>query len=320
MADETVEAGKPVLSVVVPMRNEADVLGIFLARLLPAMDAIGVGYEVVCVDDGSTDETWAKVREVESADPRIRGLRLSRNFGKELAMTAGLDAAKGDALVFIDADLQDPPELISDFYKLWQAGYQNVYGLRISRQEDSWAKRTSASLFYAVFNRLSSVPLPVNAGDFRLLGPEAVAALRRFKERHRFMKGLYAWIGFPSVAVPYERPCRAAGATKFNAARLFNFAVEGIASHSTTLLRLWTYVGILAVLLAALLGLWMIIEYFAFGRNPRGYYLNLFILLGFSSINFIMLGIIGEYVGRIYEEVKQRPLYILRSDDSEPTE
>ena len=305
------------ISIVVPMHNEEEVIEPFFDRLMPAVESVGVSFEVVCVDDGSSDNTWTMIHERETSDSRIRGLRLSRNFGKEIAMTAGLDSASGTAVVFIDADLQDPPELIEEFYRLWQAGYQNVYGLRVDRMQDSWAKRTTASMFYSVFNRVSNVPLPPHAGDFRLLGPDAVAAMRQFSERQRFMKGLYAWVGFDSIAVPYERPSRAAGKSKFNARRLWNFALEGIVSHSTVLLKLWTYIGLFAVFMSLILSVWMIIDYFVFDRNPEGYYLNILTLLGFSSLNFIMLGLIGEYVGRIYEEVKQRPLYLIRNEKSE---
>jgi glycosyltransferase involved in cell wall biosynthesis len=213
-------SASPIISVVVPMHNEVEVLPELLRRLLPVMERVEPDFEVVCVDDGSRDGTWKLIREYADRDKRIRPIRLSRNFGKEIAMTAGLDAAKGQAIVLIDADLQDPPELIEEFVKLWRQGYQNVYGLRASRAEDAYLKRVTAALFYDVFNKLSDIRLPPNAGDFRLLGPDVVAALKACDERQRFMKGLYAWVGFPSIAVPYERPARAAGNTKFSTMRL----------------------------------------------------------------------------------------------------
>jgi len=299
------------------MHNEQEVMHQLFGRLIPVMTEIAEPFEIVCVDDGSRDDTWRMLRLISVDEPRIRPLRLSRNFGKEIAMTAGLDAAQGEAVVFIDADLQDPPELIGEFVKLWRQGYQNVYGLRTKRAEDTISKRTTAGMFYSIFNHLSDTPLPANAGDFRLLGPDAVRALRACRERQRFMKGLYTWVGFASIAVPYERPARAAGQTKFSMFRLWNFALEGITSHSTVLLRAWTYVGLIAIAFGVLLGVWLLIEYFAFGRNPPGFYLTVFVVLGFSSLNFIMLGILGEYVGRIYQEVKNRPLYFLRNDDLE---
>ncbi|MBU1210691.1 MAG: glycosyltransferase family 2 protein [Alphaproteobacteria bacterium] len=305
----------PVISIIIPMHNEQEVMAELFARLVAVMEKIAEPFEIVCVDDGSRDRTWALLRQRAGEDDRVRPHRLSRNFGKEIAMTAGLDAARGQAVVFIDADLQDPPEIIEEFVKLWRQGYQNVYGLRTRRAEDTFAKRTTASLFYSVFNHLSDTPLPANAGDFRLLGPEAVKALRACRESQRFMKGLYTWVGFPSIAVPYERPARAAGQTKFSMFRLWNFALEGITSHSTVLLRAWTYIGLIAIAFGVLLGVWLLIEYFAFGRNPPGFYLTVFVVLAFSSLNFIMLGILGEYVGRIYQEVKKRPLYFLRDDD-----
>ncbi|KUO58447.1 MAG: hypothetical protein APF80_04975 [Alphaproteobacteria bacterium BRH_c36] len=308
-------AETPVLSIIIPMHNEEEVMAELFARLVPVMERIAEPFEIVCVDDGSRDRTWPLLKQRSARDDRVRPHRLSRNFGKEIAMTAGLDAARGQAVVFIDADLQDPPEIIEEFVKLWRQGYQNVYGLRTRRAEDTYAKRKTARLFYSVFNHLSDTPLPANAGDFRLLGPDAVRALRACRERQRFMKGLYTWVGFPSIAVPYERPARAAGQTKFSMFRLWNFALEGITSHSTVLLRAWTYVGLIAIAFGVLLGVWLLIEYFAFGRNPPGFYLTVFVVLGFSSLNFIMLGILGEYVGRIYQEVKKRPLYFLRDDD-----
>ena len=215
----------------------------------------------------------------------------------------------------MDADLQDPPELIPEFVKHWRHGYQNVYGVRVDRRHDTFLKRSTASLFYRIFNILSDTPMPPHAGDFRLLGPDAVKALRACRERSRFMKGLYSWVGFPGVAIPYERPPRKGGHTSFNSRRLWNLAMDGFISHSTILLRVWTYIGAIVILLTAGLGAWLLGEYFLFRRNPPGFYLTVILILGFSSFNFIMLGIIGEYIGRIYDEVKGRPLYFKRSDD-----
>jgi polyisoprenyl-phosphate glycosyltransferase len=308
-------AASPTVSVVVPLHDEAEVLPEFFRRLLPVLERVEPSFEVVCVDDGSRDGTWKLVREHASNDSRLRPIRLSRNFGKEIAMTAGIDAASGQAIVLIDADLQDPPELIEEFIKLWRQGYQNVYGLRAKRAEDSLLKRATASLFYGSFNLVGDVHLPSNAGDFRLIGPEVISALKACRERQRFMKGLYAWVGFPSIAVPYERPARAAGRTKFGLMRLWNFGLEGITAHSTVLLRAWTYVGLIVTLAMIALGAWLLYDYVTTGTNPPGFYLTIFVLMGFSALNFIMLGILGEYVGRIYQEVKNRPLYLLRNDE-----
>lgn len=304
------------ISVVVPVYNEEDSIGEFLSRLIPVLNSLGTGYEIVFVDDGSRDGTWQTI-QTHGSKGRIRSLRLSRNFGKEIALAAGLDAAKGDAVVFIDADLQDPPELIAEFVTLWRSGFQNVYGLRINRDRDPWAKRLTASMFYRVFNWLSDTKIPLNAGDFRLIGPDVVEAIRACRDKRRFMKGLYAWVGFPSVAVPYERPARACGRSKFGAIKLFSLAMDGIISHSTAPMRAWTWVGLLCVGAAALLGLTLLIQYFVSDNNaPSGFYMTAMVIMGFSSLNLITLGIMGEYVGRIYGEVKDRPLYLLRDDAS----
>ncbi len=312
-------AGDVVLTVIVPAYNEEDAIPAFVERLRPVLDALSLGSEVLFVDDGSTDRTWAAVAACRRADPRFRGLRLSRNFGKEIAMTAGLDAARGAAVVFIDADLQDPPELIAEFVALWRGGYQNVYGLRVRRGTDAAAKRVTAGLFYRLFNLLADVRLPAHAGDFRLIGEDVVRAVRACRDRQRMMKGLFAWAGYPSVAVPYVRPERVAGRTKFGPLRLVALAFDGIAAHSTVPLRAWTWLGIGCVAGAVLLGLWVLLEYLLAPDRaaPAGFYVTLLVVLGFSSLHFVMLGVLGGYLGRIYNEVKDRPLYLLRDDDPE---
>ena len=305
----------------VPVYDEEDVIDQFLPRLLPVLAALSTGYEVLFVDDGSRDGTWRAIQGHCRCNQRIRGLRLSRNFGKEIALAAGLDAAQGEAVVFIDVDLQDPPELIADFVKLWRSGYQNVYGLRVNRDRDSWVKRLTAALFYRVFNWVSDTKIPLNAGDFRLIGPEVAEAVRACRDRRRFMKGLYAWVGFPSVAVPYERPARASGRSRQGAKKLLSLAMDGLVSHSTAPLRAWFWLGLLCVAGAALLGLTMLIQYFIADRDPpTGFYMTAMIILAFSSLNFLTLGIMGEYLGRIYSEVKDRPLYLVREDDADASE
>ena len=312
------------ISVVVPVYDEEGSIDQFLARLLPVLAGLGVRHEVLFVDDGSRDGTWQAIqRHCRSVGPdgagaRIRALRLSRNFGKEIALAAGLDAAHGDAVVFIDVDLQDPPELSADFVKLWRSGYQNVYGLRVNRRRDSWMKRLSAALFYRVFNWMSDVKIPPDAGDFRLIGPEVVKAVRACRDRRRLMKGLYAWVGFPSVAVPYERPERAVGRSKLTAVKLLSVAMDGIVSHSTAPLRAWTWLGLLCVAGAATLGATLLVEWFIGRRDPpTGFYMTALVVLAFSSLNFLTLGIMGEYLGRIYGEVKDRPLYLVRDDHAD---
>jgi glycosyltransferase involved in cell wall biosynthesis len=300
------------ISVVVPMHNEQEMIDPLFARLLPVMEKIGRPFEIVCVDDGSRDKTHQLMEALCQSDPRIKLIKLSRNFGKEVAVTAGLDHIEYEAAVIIDADLQDPPELIETFVEHWQKGFQNVFGVRISRNEDTFLKRWTAEKFYSVFNTLSEMDLPQNAGDFRLLGPDVLKGLKQLKERRRFMKGLYAWVGYPSIGVPYERPARFAGQTKFSFFKLWNFAIEGIASHSSSILRVWTYVGLFAVFCSVMMGLWLLIDFALYRENPRGFYLLTFIVMAFSSLNFVMLGIMGEYIGRIYEEVKERPLYLVQ--------
>ena len=306
------------ISIVVPAYNEASTIDTFLSRLIPVLESLDVGAnEVIFVDDGSTDETWPIIQASIAGRSNIRALGLSRNFGKEAALSAGLDQASGDAVVLIDADLQDPPELIAEFVKLWRAGYQNVYGLRTNRSRESWPKRWSAALFYRVFNWFGDTRIPPNAGDFRLLGPEVVKALRRCGERRRFMKGLYAWAGYPSVAVHYERAPRTAGRSGFGASKLLGLAMDGIFSHSTAPLRACGWLGLTCALAAAGVGTAVLFEYFATAREaPSGFYLTALVILGFAALNFLTLGIMGEYLGRIYSEVKGRPLYLIREDDA----
>ena len=297
------------------MYNEQESIAEFISRLVRVTTETGLNYEIICVDDGSQDETWATLRAMQTTYGVVRPIRLSRNFGKEIALTAGLDHAHGQAIVFIDADLQDPPELIAEFVEHWRLGYQNVYGVRVDRSHDTILKRATADLFYRLFNIISDIPVPPHAGDFRLIGPDVTSALRKCRERNRFMKGLYSWVGFPSVGVPYERPPRKDGQSRFNTRRLWRLASDGFVSHSTILLRVWSYVGVLVIALTTALGIWLLAEYLLFRRNPPGFYLTVMLIMGFSSFNFIMLGIIGEYIGRIYDEVKGRPLYLTRNDD-----
>src|SRR5690606_15250643 len=231
------------LAVIVPAYNEGDGLRALHARLVGVLDALELESRVLFVDDGSSDDTWAVIESLAAQDPRVGGLRLSRNFGKELAMTAGLDHAEADAVVVIDADLQDPPELIPQFVERWHQGFDVVYGRRIGRQGEGWLKRATAAGFYRLMARLSPTPIPRDTGDFRLLSRRAVEGLRGLRERHRFMKGLFTWVGYAQCAVDYQRDPRFAGRSKFNYWKLWNFALDGITSFSTLPLRLSTYVG-----------------------------------------------------------------------------
>jgi glycosyltransferase involved in cell wall biosynthesis len=299
------------LSLIIPMHNEAAVLPTTLAAIKAALGGLGVEYEIIGVDDGSTDDTFAVLSRLAEADPRLRGLRLSRNFGKEAALSAGLDHCDGDMVVPIDADLQDPPSLIADFITLWEAGYDVVYGVRTERRSDTFFKRATAGVFYRVFNKISDVPIPGDTGDFRLMDRAVVEALRALPERNRFMKGLFAWVGFRQVGVPYVRPERAAGTTSFNGPRLFRFALDGITAFSTAPLRIWSLVGLAGAAAALGYALFLIAHVLVQGRDIPGYASLMVVLLLFSSFQMIALGVFGEYLGRMYQEIKGRPLYII---------
>lgn len=299
------------LSLVVPMHNEAEVLPTTLAAIHAEMAALGVDYEVIGVDDGSADGTFEIFSELAASNPCLRGLRLSRNFGKEAALSAGLDFCKGDMVVPIDADLQDPPALIGDFITLWEAGYDVVYGVRTERRSDTFFKRATAGAFYRVFNRISDVPIPGDTGDFRLMDRAVVEALKALPERNRFMKGLFAWVGFRQVGVPYARPERAAGQTSFNGPRLFRFALDGITAFSTAPLRVWSLVGLAGAASALAYAVFLIVHVLVRGRDIPGYASLMVVLLLFSSFQMIALGVFGEYLGRMYQEIKGRPLYIV---------
>lgn len=301
----------PTLNIIVPAYNEAEVLPLCVQRIDAALAQEAVDWSICFIDDGSRDNTWAVICQLAAQNPRIRGLKLSRNFGKEAALTAGLDSSDGDACVIMDADLQDPPELLPEFLARWREGFDVVYGLRRSRTGESWLKRATAAAFYRVIERFSDSPIPRDTGDFRLMSRRAVDELKRLRERNRFMKGLFAWIGFPQVAVPYERPLRAAGTTKWNYWRLWNFALDGITSFSTLPLRLATYVGALTAAFAFFYGVWIIVKTLIFGVDLPGYASIMVTMVFLGGVQLIALGIIGEYLGRLVAEVKQRPIYLL---------
>jgi len=307
---------KTTLAVVVPAYNEAIGLDAFHSRLKAVLDGLidtdpTLGCEVIYVDDGSRDATWLSLCSLADADPRVRAIRLSRNFGKELALTAGLDACDADAVMLIDADLQDPPELIPQFVARWRDGFDVVFGTRLARDGESWLKRASAAGFYRLMSRLSSTPIPADTGDFRLLSRRAVESLRGLRERHRFMKGLFAWVGFRQVALPFHRAPRAAGHSKFNYWKLWNFALDGITSFSTVPLRLATYVGLLTAGLAFSYGVWTLLKTVLWGDPVAGYPSLMSVILFLGGVQLMALGIIGEYLGRLFDEVKQRPLYLI---------
>lgn len=299
------------LAVVVPAYNEGDGLREFHARLSPVLDALDLDSTVIYVDDGSRDDTWTVMRDLAYDDSRVATLKLSRNFGKELALTAGLDYADADAVVVIDADLQDPPEVIPRFIERWREGYDVVYGTRGERAGETWLKKATAAMFYRLIGRISSTPIPADTGDFRLLGRRAHQALKGLRERHRFMKGLFAWVGFRQCALVYQRDPRHAGQSKFNYWKLWNFAIEGITSFSALPLRIATYVGLATALLAFVFGLWVVGKAILFGDPVRGYPSLMAVMLFLGGLQLLALGIIGEYLGRLFMESKQRPLYLL---------
>lgn len=298
------------LSVVVPAYNEEAVLREFHARLSAVMRDTGAVYEIIYVDDGSTDASSRVMLELRETDENVALLELSRNFGKEAALTAGIDHASGDAVILIDADLQDPPELIPEFLQHWRDGYDMVYGQRTDRDGESWLKIQTAKCFYRVINRLSDVEIPPNVGDFRLVSRRVVDALDSLEERHRFMKGLFAWVGYPQKAVPYVRQPRQAGNSKWNYWRLWNFALEGITSFSALPLKVATYLGVLAAGFAFFYGLYFLLRTLLLGNPVPGYPSLVVIILFLGGVQLICLGVIGEYLARTYDETKRRALYL----------
>ncbi len=301
----------PALSIVVPAYNEQEVLPEFHRRLAGALDGIGLSWEVVYVNDGSRDTTLDVMLGLQRDDPRAAVVNLSRNFGKEIALTAGLDHARGtEAIVVIDADLQDPPEVIPALVAAWREGFDVVYAQRNTREGETWVKKATAAGFYRVMQRLGGkVKLPPDTGDFRLMSRRATDALLKLREQHRFMKGLFAWIGFPAKAVRYDRAPRAAGETKWNYWKLWNFSLEGITSFTVAPLKVATYFGFGIAVLASFYLVFIVTGTLFRGNPVAGYPSLLAVTLFLGGVQMMMLGIIGEYLGRIFNETKQRPLY-----------
>ncbi len=300
------------LTVVVAAYNEAEALPQLHPRIAAVLRRLDdIEGRVIYVDDGSSDGTWNVLQRLARKDPNVSLLRLSRNFGKELALTAGLDQVESGAALILDADGQDPPELIPQFVARWREGYDDVHGTRVMREGERWIKRATAAAFYRVIGRLSKTPIPADTGDFRLLSPRALDALRQMRERHRFMKGLFGWVGFRQVAIPYRREPRLAGHTKFGLWKLWNFALEGITSFSTAPLRAATYLGLMAALLAFVFAIWILVKAALYGDAVAGWPTMMVVILFLGGTQLIALGLIGEYLGRMYEEMKQRPLYLV---------
>ncbi|HEY9144970.1 MAG TPA: glycosyltransferase family 2 protein [Arenimonas sp.] len=299
------------LTIVIAAFNEEASLPEMHRRLGVVLDGLDAQASVLYVDDGSRDGTWQVLQTLAADDPRVQLLRLARNFGKELALTAGLDHVETDAALVIDADGQDPPELIPQFVAKWREGFDVVYGTRTRREGESWFKRFTAAAFYRVISWLSPTPIPADTGDFRLMSRPVLDALRQLRERQRFMKGLFTWVGFRQVSLPYERAPRLAGGSKFNYWRLWNLALEGITSFSTVPLRLATYVGVFTALGAFAWGLWIVARTLLWDDPVQGWPSLMTVMLFLGGVQLVALGIIGEYLGRLYLEVKQRPLYLV---------
>ena len=305
------------ISLIVPVKNEQESISSFLEEVYRSLIDIDYLLEIIFIDDGSTDQTLKVIKKSPDNELyTIKYIKLSKNFGKEAAMSVGVDYASGDAIIPIDVDLQDPPHIIIEFIEKWEQGFDTVYGVRISRNDDTKSKKTSANMFYKFFNKISDTPIPHNAGDFRLMDRKVIDAIKKLPEKNRFMKGLFAWPGFSSTGVGYERPARRYGKTKFNAWKLWNFAVDGITSFSTWPLRVWSYLGgVVALFSLAFMG-YIMVRTIVLGRDLPGYASIMSAILFFGAMQLISIGILGEYIGRIYIESKGRPLYLIEEKSS----
>jgi dolichol-phosphate mannosyltransferase len=305
----------PTISVVAPVFNEEALVEEFCRRTVAALEPLGEPFELVLVNDGSRDRSALLMRAIHERDPRVRVLSFSRNFGHQLAITAGTDYARGRAVVVIDSDLQDPPEVIPELVEKWREGYEVVYAVREEREGETWFKTFTASLFYRLIAKITSVELPVDAGDFRLMDRKVVDALARIREHHRFMRGLSVWVGFKSVGMPYKRHARKAGSTKYPLRKMLKFALDGITSFSYLPLQLATYMGFITAALSLIFILVVFALRLSSGTPENaafyGQAATLASVLFIGAVQLIAIGIIGEYVGRIYDEVKGRPLYIV---------
>ena len=311
-------AEQPELSVVIPVFNEEINIVPMHDRLLSALSDTVSSLEILYVDDGSVDTSWEKISELATRDERVRGVRFARNFGHQAALTAGVDVARGRAVVIIDGDMQDPPEVIPEMVDRWREGFEVVYGQRESREGETWFKLATASAFYRILRGITNVDIPVDTGDFRLMGPRAVAAFRAMPERNRFIRGLVSWIGFPQIAVKYQRQARQAGGTKFPVRKMARFALDGITSFSYFPLRLATWTGF-GVSIFAFLYIVVVLILKATGVSWLGYTSLMASILFLGGVQLLMIGIMGEYLARIFDEVKRRPLYLVgdRTDGDE---
>lgn len=309
-------AGTTILTILVPVKDEEMGIAPFVARVTAVLNALedpaAKSWEILFVDDGSTDATLPAILAANTRDKRVCGVSLSRNFGKEAALSAGLDHARGDAVIPLDVDLQDPPEVIAEMVRAWRGGSDVVYGVRRNRESDSLPKRLTADLYYRAHNWLASDKIPEHAGDFRLLDRKVVEVIRKMPERNRFMKGLFAWSGFKQTAVEYDRVERTVGTTKFRYWKLWTLALDGITSASTVPLRVWSYIGVVVALFSFFYAVYLMVRTAVSGVDVPGYASMMSAILFFGGLQLISLGVLGEYVGRILVETKQRPIYVVR--------
>ena len=303
---------RPSLTIICPMKNEAGNIDAFFSRLRPILESVVDSYEILCVNDGSSDDTLSRLLLEREKNPHLRIVDLSRNFGKEAALSCGIELATGDAVIPMDADLQHPPEVIPEMIRLWNEGYEVVLAKRHNRKKEYWIRRKMTEWFYRLQNKISEIHIPADVGDFRLLDRKVVEALKRLPERRRFMKGLFAWVGFRQTTMNFDCEARFAGVSHFSGWRLWNFALEGVTSFSTVPLRIWTYIGATISMFSLFFSIFLVIKTLIFGRDIPGYTSLITSILFLGGLQLAGLGILGEYIGRIYGEVKQRPIYIIR--------
>ncbi len=300
------------ISVIIPLYNESENIEYLFTRLNSVLNELKTSYEIICINDGSQDDTLEKLIDYNQKNAAIKVINLSRNFGKEIALTAGIDYASGAAIVPIDADLQDPPELIIKLIDKWREGYDVVYATRRSRRGETWLKRATAKAFYQTIGKMSPVPIPSNTGDFRLLDRRVVEAVKKLPERTRFMKGLFAWVGYKQTSVLFDREPRHSGNSNWSYWQLWNFALDGIISFSFLPLKVWSYIGVTISLVSLFYALFLVVRTLIFGVDVPGYASLMVAILFLGGVQLITLGVLGEYLGRVYEEVKGRPLYFIR--------
>ena len=307
------------LSLIVPVYNEQNSIDPFLAKILPILNDNLKNYEIVFINDGSNDNTLKKILAIQKKIHNIKVISLSRNFGKEAALTAGLDYAEGDAVIPMDVDLQDPPELLTDMLQKWQEGFEVVFAKRIKRDQDTFFKKNTAALFYWLWNKISDINIPENVGDYRLLDKKVVLILRQIKEKNRFMKGIFAWVGFKTTTVEFERPQRKTDKSSFNFIKLYKLALDGIFAFTSAPLKIWMYIGLTIALGSFAAIIYLVLRTFLHGVDVPGYASIMITVLFMGGINLLSIGIIGQYLARTYDEVKNRPIYIIDAIYEEST-